>query len=517
MKLLILILISSFPIVALSQNTKGTTFEVDNVTPNISQLPQTAFNTIIQNKLRKEVFSLPAKHKDLQVAPSRLNGFVETIHVAFDEHRPLVISPDDVWLTICQAFGNHIAYTQDQEGNHLVSAGAPNTITVFIEDLAQENQKGWEQLVHGFNDSLVIHLNNSAVALVNQKFSTTTPIITTAYQITLMDAVKSHFSYIGESGCGIPSITLLGTTQDWQQIYDRLDGFNEYGMEFWTRELKPVIKEFVNASEGNPNVEFWQSIYKHEVFYGTTSVTGWIHKFFPYLKSSKNMEPDVQEWREVEFKKTYRLNPYIKGNSHLLSTESTFDFPKGFVNVPFVWKEQHQTTGKIIEHKLKLNAGFLAINQHENGSLQPFISWCITKDNDEITDIIRWDWNASPDTTIKHNQFYWSPGITKEPKELPVFDPENNSDFESSIESFKKLLQNEGFESNGASKVSIIVTIDGGVILESISGPLEHEKADITSYLETYPYHWQPAIGPIYPFDVNEKSAPANYKFELQL
>jgi len=517
MKLLILILLISAPFIGLSQKTDGTTFEVDAVTPNTGQLPKTTFNTIIQNKLRKEVFSLPAEHKNKPVAPSRLNGFVETIHVAFDEHRPLVLSPDDVWLTICQAFGNHIAYTADQEDNNLVAEGAPKEISVFIEDLSQENQDGWERLVNGFNDSLMVFLNEGAVSLVNQEFSTTTPIITTAYQITLMDAVKSHFSYIGESGCGIPSITLLGTPEDWQQIYDQLDGFNAYGMEFWTKELKPVLQEFVNASEGNPNVAFWQSIYKHEIFYGTTSVTGWIHKFFPYLKSSKNMEPDVQEWREVEFKKTYRLNPYIKGNSHLLSMESTYDFPKGYVSVPFLWKEQRPETGKTIEHKLKLNAGFLAIDQNEDGSLKPFISWCITKDTDEITDIIKWDWQTSPDTTITHTPFYWAPGIIKEPTEFPIFDPENNKDFESGNAAFKQLLQNEGFESNGASKVSLIVTFDGTVYIDSIVGPLESEMHDINDYLKSYTYRWKPAVGPVYPLDIDINEAPANYKFEVQL
>src|SRR5580692_2022791 len=37
-----------------------------------------------------------------------LHGFVRAIHESFGSHYPLVLSPDDVWLTIAQGFAHHV-------------------------------------------------------------------------------------------------------------------------------------------------------------------------------------------------------------------------------------------------------------------------------------------------------------------------------------------------------------------------------------------------------------------------
>ncbi|GAB5417796.1 MAG: hypothetical protein Crog4KO_24550 [Crocinitomicaceae bacterium] len=497
-------------------SSDGFTFQVDEVQQNKVALPTAPFKTIAQNKLDKLIFATPQEHDKKEIAPTRLNGFVETIHIAYDQHRPLVLSPDDVWLTICQAFGNHIAVTADEQKENLVSTSAPDTISVFIRDLAQDNQAGWEQLVQGFNDSLTLHLNHDPVSLVNQKFSTTTPVIATAYQITLMDAVKSYFSFEGGSGCGIPEITLLGTPTDWQKIYDELDQFDAYGMEFWTKELKPVIREFINASEGKPNVEFWKAIYKHESFYGAVSVTGWIHKFFPYLRDDINTETDVWD-RETQFKKTYYRNPFLKGNDHLLSDISTFDFPKGYVSVPFVWTEYRPKTKEYIKHELELNAGFLGIDQGSDLSLQPFISWVITQANGKQPEFIRWDWESEDDTTITHSQPLWWPGVIDEVEELPIYDPENNSNYETGIAALTSELKQAGFNSSGASSIIIVSCHDGSTLLREVQGPLKKNEANLRNYFAVQKKQWKPAQTSPRMIPFIKGLLPANYKIELKL
>ena len=39
---------------------------------------------------------------------SRANGFVRSFMTAYANHLPLEISPDDVWLAVCQGFCAHI-------------------------------------------------------------------------------------------------------------------------------------------------------------------------------------------------------------------------------------------------------------------------------------------------------------------------------------------------------------------------------------------------------------------------
>ncbi|XOV67389.1 MAG: DUF4419 domain-containing protein [Fluviicola sp.] len=516
-RLLLLFFIGTFS--ASAQISDGVTFTVDAVQQNTDPLQTASLDTILHNKFQKKIIAIPAASQGKKIAPAMWNGLVETVHTAFDEHRPLVLSPDDIWLTICQAFGNHIAVTSEEMKESMVVAGAPEEIRVFIRDLAEDDPKDWEAMVDVFNDSLRLYLKNDPVALVNQKFSTTTPVITTAYQITLMDAVKTYFSFAMESGCGIPSITLLGTPEDWQKIYDQLDGFNAYGMEFWTKELKPVIQEFIGASKGQEHREFWQSIYKHETFYGKTAVTGWIHKFFPYLRKRENMEKDVMEYRELEYKNTYVRNPYITGKDYLLSDIGTGDFPKGYVSVPFIWDEQHPSTGLVTQHKLKIHAGFFGVEQNEDLSLRPNISWCVVEESNKSLEYIKWwEWRE-PDAKKESQRFYWKLGVidTSRAIALPIFDPENNSDYESGVASLQQLLKEKGFSSQEASTLQIISTIDGGTIFRSIEGPLASKEEEIKMIIENSDWLWKPAMGKIFLMDSDVNSADANCLIELKL
>ncbi|MGY4384827.1 hypothetical protein ACVWYN_001861 [Pedobacter sp. UYP24] len=51
-----------------------------------------------------------------------------------------------------------------------------------------------------------------------------------------------------------------------------------------------IIKEFVKASKGNADKDFWRNMFKYHTLkqYGAPKVIdGWIVKFFPYTKIGK--------------------------------------------------------------------------------------------------------------------------------------------------------------------------------------------------------------------------------------
>lgn len=492
MKLLIYLYFGSLALLGVAQShSSGTTFSVDNVQQNSLPLAQTDYSIIVQNKLMQPIFVAPKDHLSKQIAPVYGNGFIATVHEAYNDHRPLVITPDDIWLLLCQGLGHHVAANSDSLAPSLINTNSPNVISVFINDLAKDNQKGWEQLVSAFNDSLKVFVKGDAVATVNQQFSTTTPIILTAYQITLMDAVKTFFSYRAESGCGIPSITLAGTTEDWQKIYDKVDGFNAFGLENWTQELKPILQEFILASNGKPTISFWQRIYKHQTFYGSSELSGWIIKFFPYLKKNTNLEPDVWD-RDVAFQTEYYKNPSLKGQQYLLSGISNDAIPKGYVSVPFEWYEIRPDAGDTLLHLLTLHSGFLGIGQ-KGVSLHPLISWCITKQETKLEDPIMWDWQVKRDTSLQHDAIYWDSEISAVVASKPVFDPSNYLTYEEGMEGFQQHLQQAGFSSHGTSKLKIVVAWDGSIIFRELTGPLVQKEKELRHYLTLLETRWIPA------------------------
>ena len=48
-----------------------------------------------------------------------------------------------------------------------------------------------------------------------------------SHEINLMSAMKNYFSYVMSTYCGIPSITVRGTEEDWVSLRNRTDALGE--------------------------------------------------------------------------------------------------------------------------------------------------------------------------------------------------------------------------------------------------------------------------------------------------
>ena len=105
-----------------------------------------------------------------------------------------------------------------------------------------------------------------------------------AAEVVLLDAMQSYFEYRCYTGCGIPSITLEGTDDDWKTLADRVQGFREFGLGSWLDVLSPILDQFARASQGDVDPAFWRSIYKFNSMSGGAVINGWITAFFPYAR-----------------------------------------------------------------------------------------------------------------------------------------------------------------------------------------------------------------------------------------
>ena len=63
-------------------------------------------------------------------------------------------------------------------------------------------------------------------------------------RIVLLDAMQSYFEYVVHTLCGIPTITLEGTQEDWKDLAARVQGFREFGLELWLDVLSPILDQF---------------------------------------------------------------------------------------------------------------------------------------------------------------------------------------------------------------------------------------------------------------------------------
>jgi hypothetical protein len=219
--------------------------------------------------------------------------FFQTVVRAYAEHRPLVLSPDMVWLLISQGFARYVNAHSEELRDQIVShTGEMDLVVVSNEDLLH-GDPDWEKLIAGFAAQIDEYTKEDIAKTITADFTTTGVTERITSQVTLMETVKTYFDYIIHYvGCGIPSITLKGTPEDWQKMLEKTKQLEKYGMSKWIKSLKPILTEFVNASQGNPNQAFWQGMVKKEDpdelvgnkvcdLRNPTILDGWMLKLFP--------------------------------------------------------------------------------------------------------------------------------------------------------------------------------------------------------------------------------------------
>lgn len=219
--------------------------------------------------------------------------FFQTVVRAYAEHRSLVLSPDMIWLLISQGFARYVNAHSEKLRDQIVNHTGKMDLVVETEKELIHEDPDWEKLIAGFAAQIDEYTKGDIAKTMTADFTTTGVTERITSQVTLMETVKTYFDYIIHYiGCGIPSITLKGTPEDWQKVLEKTKQLEKYGMNDWIKSLKPILTEFVNASQGNPNQAFWQGMVKKEnpdELMGNkvcdlripTILDGWMLKLFP--------------------------------------------------------------------------------------------------------------------------------------------------------------------------------------------------------------------------------------------
>ena len=337
---------------------EGVRFDVENDTIANNFYREQNVKDFFEYITLKEVLYMPEEHKNMRIAPTigpnLPNGLLETVRNAYDGHYPLALSPDVIWLTICQGMSKHINLNFKSLENKIYKNGHPNSICVRNDALASDSSQ-WSVAIDSLAQQTRRYTDPYFYEAFVPQFSTTTPIDHVAYQITLLDAQKKAFSYNLESGCGFPWIVLRGTTEDWELIKNKLSILDTLEMTEWKESLLPILDEFIEASQGRANKTFWMNIFKTEGEYETYAVTGWILKLFPYIDSDKP-------------------NPYLNKRVAANDNLTTDRFPSSILSVPFVWHNAFEDR----TDSLYFWSGILGAKQYGDKTLEPFISWALT-------------------------------------------------------------------------------------------------------------------------------------------
>ena len=287
------------------------------------------------------------------------------MYQAYADHRPFVLSPDMIWLLINQGFAQHVNANHESLRKYFVNFSGKESLIVQSHKKLKDPSLLWEEIFPQFTEQIRKEVGGHLVETLTCNFSTTTSLEKTVSEITIMETVKSYFEFITIMiVCGIPEITLEGTPQDWEKVLNKARGLKEYKLEWWISQLEPLLEEFVKASKGTINQEFWRNMFKchsPKSCGAPETFDGWIIKFFPYDNEGKR--------------------------NNLKQIVGRKKLPSEIVKVDLKYIEAYNDT--VIETPLELWSGFIGLKQNnENFALRPQIGWMVKKKNTDNTGLI---------------------------------------------------------------------------------------------------------------------------------
>jgi pSer/pThr/pTyr-binding forkhead associated (FHA) protein len=305
---------------------------------------------------------------------------IAAAHVAFSQHRPLVLSPDVIWVTIVQGFAQHVRLNPETHRAFLVRHEGKRELTVKRDDLHRGSPENpWTEVVAEFALQLHREIGEPAARFVCD-FSTTGPVERTVSEVALLDVLQPYFSYNVVCICGIPSITLEGTPADWRNLREKVDLMAPFGLDWWLSELRSICDQFARAAAGDIDRQHWSRLYKVRAVYGAEVINGWLGKLFPYIKdlatgkfSRRNdlLDPEVEaEIRKLEAEEARGRWKDTGFNAPGISADS---LPRGLSQVPFTLTDRDGT-----KSAMEFLAGPIVVTQNgETGSLRPTLGWAV--------------------------------------------------------------------------------------------------------------------------------------------
>jgi hypothetical protein len=308
------------------------------------------------------------------VAGIELHPFVAAVHSAFDDHRPLVLTPDSIWLLIAQGFADHVNVNAEALRPLLVKHKGRQQLRARRDDFVRGSAANrWIEVFDDFSTQIRDHLGAGTHDFLLPAFSTTSVDSMAVAQIVLMDAVKTYFSLLLETLCGIPEIVLEGTVADWELVAARARSLERFGLQWWTRALVPVVDEFVKAARGDGDVTFWRCMYKRVDMSGGPYIYGWINVFFPYRRSGDEAGTDSHRNPLLGRTEVADIGFWVHdADACPFEAMTTSRLPSGLARCPFQWDYLCQHLA------MEFVGGFVGVRQcSKTLRLKPEVGWAV--------------------------------------------------------------------------------------------------------------------------------------------
>lgn len=326
-----------------------------------TQQPRASVDSVLGELIADKLEAFSTTSNVLEPERGDLNSLVATLDMAFSKHIPVVLTPDDFLLPLLHA----TAIAQNLQAKGLPPKEKLDLVVRRDDFMLGKPDNPWHEIFAEFRVRITEYIGKGKADLYSGNFSTTGELQQAAYDVALMDAYQSQFSYHNMFLCGIPSVTLKGTHSDWEtfrskseKIISSLEGFDND----WRYEITETISKICDTAcekKFDGSDTFWSSIYRWKMHSGGAGIDGWITLFFPILRVASDL-------------RIGKLDD-IKGVSSWTCTRSVTSFPGSLASVP-VKCNNH---GTLVD--LRYYAGQVGVAQDSEGNIFPAWGWIISR------------------------------------------------------------------------------------------------------------------------------------------
>ena len=340
--------------------------------------------SIIDNKTGEKVYlnanePLEILHytldtKEESIFNHKKSSLIQGLVLAYKNHYPITITPDMIWILVLQGFSRFMEKYENLVRERFVNFQGKKDLKIERMEYSPNTatKKVWDGIIKEFVEKIGKHVGQECIDNLECNFSTTSQVAQVTSQVAIMSAMKQYFNYkVLMAGCGISSITLEGSVQDWEKIKSKLEFLSTKALKWWTKHLIPIIdniiatKKYYN-SKGKLNeelIEFWKGMIRLKGrgdLYDPHLINGWIVKFIPNLSNEKH---EVYE--------------------EIYETQ----IPDQIISCPMelTWLSM---MGKKVEYKCSLFSGFYGMVQDkETFNVRPVIGYAIVVEDKSESDI----------------------------------------------------------------------------------------------------------------------------------
>jgi len=182
--------------------------------------------------------------------------------------------------------------------------------------------------------------------------------------------------------CGFPTVTLLGTLDDWKELRSEgeaaiRDLCSSDVAEPWLQAMLPVLDQFIRAYQGQVDAVYWNSMIKRGGRHGSggySGFTGWFNVFFPIIGKRFNKfcvpyRNDI-DYASAGLKESWTSFRNSEENDRKFDVQDTSDYPKGIDQIPMTWAYYD------LEFPMEFVNGFIGFTQDpKTKAIMPVVSW----------------------------------------------------------------------------------------------------------------------------------------------